>query len=326
MIFLSPYDTSIGMMSDRRQVEKMLKEALIKDMSYMNTFNVQPFKDIHPVFITGAGLSEAVIPFFNHPLSLEQQGKTFLFTDVRPFIRKLDGQSEKISERDVKNLTEFLFHKSRLVLSMLWLGQDQTELKNTLAWAGTVYAYWLSDVISRRYGLDAKDQLIITIASHYYYQSLFEKEITEETVQKLAIQTARATKAPTDMIFKIIDQMGSVSNLDTYCEGLKKAVENVRLSDFNKGILLSIVANSWFGHNSRDIIPVSLEHPPTWCAIVYAAVTERSYKNAGIAKIAERFGKYGQSDNFTKGMAGLIMQYTTTPSMESLVIRDFCDD
>lgn len=326
MIFQTAYDTSIGKMTDRRQVEKMLKEALIKDMSYMNTFGVQSLHNIHPVFITGAGLSEALIPFFSHPLLLEQQGKSYLFSDIRPFIRKLDEQSGPLTEASIKNITEFLFSKSRLVLSMAWLGNEQSQIKNSLAWAGTVYAYWLSDLISRRYGLDAKDQLIITIGSHYFYQSQFEKEVTEESLQRFAVHTAKVTKAPTSLIFDILDKMGPVTDLTSYCEGIKNAVQNVRLSDFNSGMLLSLIANSWYGHNSRDILPVALEHPPTWCAIVYASVTERSYKNFMIAKIAERFGKYGQSDDFVKNLAGLITQYTTAISTESIVIRDFNDD
>lgn len=326
MIFLNAYDTTVGSMTDLRITEKMLKEALIKDLSYMNNFGLNKVGDISPVFITGYGSSESVIPFFSHPLLIDSgKDQKFLFADIRPFMRQKSA-GERPSEVDVKNVTEFAFSKSRMVLSLAWLAGMVGGIKNDLSFAGMVYANWLSEVISKKYGLDPKDQLVVTIVAHYFYQSLFEKEVDEHVLQKFAVQTAKVTKAPTSMIFEVFDRAGKLSDLKSFCSGVISASENVRLHDFNVGMLMSIISNSWYGHNSRDIIPVGLEHPPTWCAIVYMALTERTYKNFMIARVCERIAKYGNGDGFTKAYASYVQQFTQHVGVEELVIRDFVDD
>jgi hypothetical protein len=98
-------------------------------------------------------------------------------------------------------------------------------------------------------------------------------------------------------------------------------MENVRLAKFNSAILLSVMANSWYGTNAKEIISISLEHPPTWIALVYTALSEKTFKSSAIFKAADRLGKRGVADQFMMAYTSLVKNHSL--AVEDLVIRDF---
>lgn len=323
MIFPTAYETTVGSLADLRVIEKALKETIIKDLPYIARFNLVKTGDISPVFITGYNQSEELIPHFSHQLLMKVDTKqSFLFSDVRPFMNGKHS-NESITEADIRNMTEYLLTKAKVVLSMAWLNGEVSAIKNDLVFAGEVYCKWLGEVISKKYGLDAKDQLVCTIAIHYYWQSLFVNEIDENTVQKFVIRTAQVTKAPATLIFQVFDRISSLSDIKSLCTAIISACENVRLHDFNLGMLLSIISNSWYGHDAKDILSVALEHPPTWCAVVYAALTERTYKSSMVARVTERLSKYGQGDAYVKSFSSYVTNTSAKLGQEELVVRDF---
>lgn len=97
-----------------------------------------------------------------------------------------------------------------------------------------------------------------------------------------------------------------MTGIKDFCAQVKEITENNRLQAFEEGILVNLLIASWFGTNAREMIAVALEHPPTWIALVYAAFTEKSYKNTVISKIAYRYlGSKGEND-FVRSLVSLI--------------------
>lgn len=325
MIYKTPYETTLGEMVDLKNTIRTLKESVVRESLYSNNFDLAPMNDVLPCFVTGYGGSESVIPYFTHPLYVEMEGgMKLLCGDVRPFVRQ--RLEDRPTIRDVKNITDFNLAMSRMALSMEWMCSGTSRIKNDLFFAGQVYAYWISDSIGKRYGLDPKDQMIVTITAHYYYQSLFFDEIDEHRVQQFAVQTAKVTRMAPKMIFEVFDKIGEVKGVSSLCDAIKATTENIRMGELTTGVLLSMVANSWYGHNAKDIISVAIEHPPTWCSVVYASITERSYKNFLISKISERHGKNGLADGYVKAFADLVTEHKKKASTEeALVILPFED-
>ena len=196
-------------------------------------------------------------------------------------------------------------------MTLAWVTGGVDQIRNNLMFAGSVYASWLSDAISKRFALDPSDQLQLFIISYFYYQSLFKDTSTfdEETKQMFAVHTIKASKAPSKMVFEIFDKIGTLSTMEDYCTNVKNILDNVRLKDLNAGLLITTLGNSWYGINSKEILAIALEHPPTWVAIVYTALVERTFKNSTIARIAERFGKNGNASDFLKAYVSLTQRY-----------------
>lgn len=320
MIKDTAYDTTVGGMLDMRNIEQCIKVALIQDAAFNQTLDVDSSHSVKPVFILGGTTSQDAIPFFAHPYRLQMdKDVVLLVSDLRPFIRS--GELFK-GMPDVKNKTEYNFVKSRAILNLAWLNGYAGTIKNELMFAGTVLSMWLSDVIAKKYALDPKDQMIISIVAHFYYQSLFTtEEWSEEWLQKASIHVLKATRAPSDLVYYVADHCHGFKSITDLCEVIKKSTENVRLDNFNTGMLLTIIANSWYGTNSREILPTALEHPPTWCAIVYASLTERTFKNSSIAKVTEKYAKHGNGDAFLKGYASLVRSFTVEKNISQEAIE-----
>lgn len=302
------YETSIGLMSTtHKSIEHKIRESIVKDDLDKVNIILESRGSVKPIFVTGLLPNDVNIPLFSHPMLVANyNGKSYLATDLRLFIRN-NADIGNI-EASVKNMTEYNFVKSRAALNLIWLADGPLALKNGLAFAGTVFAAWLSETISRQFALDFKDQTTLAIISSYFYQSQFTNDaIDEETKQRFAVHTINATKAPAEFVFEIFDKLPEyMDGVDSYCEAVKKVLENVRVENLNVPMLLTMVRNSWYGTNSKEIIPVALEHPPTWMAVVYAAISERTYKNSVIYRYVERLGKRGAADEFIKNYVAMV--------------------
>jgi hypothetical protein len=86
----------------------------------------------------------------------------------------------------------------------------------------------------------------------------------------------------------------------------QEITDSVRLKDFNAGVLFTLLGNTWFGANAKEMIAVATEHPPTWIAMLLSAFTERTFKNSQIAKILERNSFKKLSDDFVNSTLNLI--------------------
>jgi hypothetical protein len=60
------------------------------------------------------------------------------------------------------------------------------------------------------------------------------------------------------------------------------------LNNLNTATLYPIMAGTWYGANSAEMVAVALEHPPTWVTMVYQATTARSYYHSALAKMLEQ--------------------------------------
>jgi hypothetical protein len=308
-IYKDSYETTVGSMFVTKQIETAIKESIIKDNLGEATLNVKHGGNIIPIFITGTHPSESGIPLFTHPISIFNfSGKNYLCTDLRFFIKKDTSYNE--IELGVKNFTEYNFSKSRAVLNLSWLDGGVSQMKTSLSFGGIVFSGWISELIAKTYALDFKDQTTLAIIASFYYQSLFSDQTVfdEDTKQKMAVHTIKATSAPAETVFAIFDKISDIKSINDFITNVVNILENVRLKDFNFAMLLTLAKNSWYGTNSKEIISVAMEHPPTWLAIVYTALNEKTYKSSMVYKIAERFGKRGGADEFNMNYVSLVKE------------------
>jgi hypothetical protein len=312
-IFKTAYDTTVGSNINTGDIKKHIALELVQGFSHLKTLNLITSLNYKPMFIANGNSASESIPFFTHPLVLsahETADKTaYLVTDIRPYVKPATFDSNDVVAR---NQTELDFAKSRTILNLAWITGGEASMRNDLMFAANVFSEWLSNGITTRFALDPKDALTLKVIAHFYYQTLFfdQSEFDENFKQKFAIHTITATNAPSKLVFEIFDKIGVMNNIDDFCFNAIKILENVRLRDLNTGLLITVIGNSWFGLNSKEILAVALEHPPTWAAIVYMSLVERTFKNSTIARLTERLAKRGAGDNFLKSYTYLVKSYT----------------
>jgi len=311
-IFKTAYDTTVGSSFVMNKIELTIKESIIKDYIQGVHGDLNANLDIKPILLTNSGSSEANIPYFTHPLLVEDLHKQkYLCGDVRQYIK---NESVGVNMYNIKNESEFNLTYNRLALNMIWLTQRPESLRDISYIPNSIFCSWISEGIANRFALDPKDQMMLAIISSFYYQSLFTEFNTflEEDRQKMATMIIKATRAPAKMVFEVTDKITKISNMSEFCLTCQAILENPRIESFNSGLLITILGNSWFGMNAKETLAVALEHPPTWIALVYAAFTERTYKKALLSRISERFaGNKGGAD-FMKAFTGLLSSVEQT--------------
>ena len=317
-VFNSAYDTTAGSGFQTSRVIHAIKEAVIRDqIDSMNTGIVTNFQEdeYHGVLIANQYPSLALIPFFTHPIIVDikdqkrgpnQVRTKVIFTDIRAFASVREFDQKFI----LKNKMEYDLAKLRTVLNLIWVKDSPLKLRDLSPVPVSVYASWISEGISRRYALDPKDQMLLSIISGIFYFTLFERqELTEENKMRINSAVARATRVSAKEVLDIMDQITELNNIKDFVKNVKSILQNTRLDDFNEGMLISILGNSWFGTNAKEMLAVALEHPPTWISIVYSSFVERSYKNSAIAKISDRYALAKGQNDFTRSIVSIIQDY-----------------
>lgn len=303
------YDTSAGrLIANVDKTINAIKKWFIETNGQLKNMGVRPMGDYQCCFITGELPEDQDVPLFIHPVLVEHKGFKYLVSDLRMYFT----QNSNTGSSQIKNLTEYNFAKSKAVLGALWLAGRENEIRIGLRFSADVFSSWLSETISKNYNLDFGDQLHLRILIHFYYLNLFHRQpiIDEETRQSWAVHTIKAVKADSKTVFSIFDQLEKMETIDDLCKNCKVVIKNTALFNFNPAVLLTLIRSAWFGNYAKENVAVALEHPPTWCAIIYSAISEKTYKSSTIYRYVEKLGKRNADEGFVDAYSRMMAEYT----------------
>ncbi len=246
------------------------------------------------------------IPLFMHPIEVRVRSKgqdtSFMMVDERPFTR-VDKHTKNVT---ISNEKEYYLHLYRGSLNVV-LNETPRKLRDFSSIPAEIYNLWISSSISKLFGLDKGDELKLLCLSSFFYYSLFDED--SHNVQsdndyrnKLKIFAQKTTYVPPSLIESLSTQYTYSPDIISWCETVKTILQNPQLDDFNSGVLVTCVMNSWFGLYSREMCACALEHIPTWISLVLAACTDRSYKNTPITRLVDSYAKRKGVDLFIRSV------------------------
>ena len=247
------------------------------------------------------------VPPFAHPIQIHEQMPNgfhtfYIVADARGFMRMDSFGKYKITAR-----SEYDFTVMRTYLQKLWTDGHPSDLLNCGTIQLAAFTRWVSESIAQRLGLEPLAQMRATAIAGMYYLSLFKAttdDIREDQL-KMATQVAKATYIPLDKILEIVEGLDPMTCLKDFCDRLASHGQTIRLEKMNPALLYGILCGGWFGANAREIVAVALEHPPTWAALLYTAITDRGYRNCAIARYVEAVNKGDAGRTFTYNLARL---------------------
>lgn len=255
-----------------------------------------------PLFITGNDSFEEAVPVFIHPIRVDVGGVSYMVSDLRSVYDPKDFE--------IKNNVEYSYIVSRNLLSCSWLDGHVNVFRDDMDLVGMVFCAWVADTVSKRFLLEPSEQSNLMIALLFYWLTLFEKEISDTTKDLAVVRAVKWFKLPATYCYAVLDRVERVENMEDLCGMLFKASGNSRLENLNSGILVTILGNTWYSINAKELTAVSLEHVPTFTSLVYASVTEKNFRTSIIAKISERYGKQGYGELFVRKYNELVNNYT----------------
>lgn len=315
MIFLTPHDTTAcnGHVI-KTTIDAILKSA-VSDNSLDNT--IKNIKDVWCLVDKGAPIQA---PAFGQPITLDKadvskftklfgesnshDSRFFTVIDARPFTAYDYNNNTVI----IKNRIEFNLAMLRGALSEYWTNGGVSSLQNFSPLPMVIFASWISENVARRFNLDIREQVALSVYSAYYYMSLFTNEtvLSDQERNRYAMLISKSLRVSANEVFDIIERVEPPQNITDFCVRAELAVGSIRLKEFNKLVLFSIIGGTWFGVNAKENVCVALEHPPTWIALLTAAFSERGFNKSGITQLTERNSNRELGKNYTRQVFNLV--------------------
>lgn len=246
------------------------------------------------------------IPPFAHPIVIPNEhspdAAPIYVADARGYMRMDSLGKYKVTARNEYDLLVL-----RTCLQKIWSEGTPTDILNSGNIQLSAFIRWVSEAIAQRMGLEPLAQMRTAVIAGIYFLSLYKKDVEDikDSMLKMSTQVAKATYVPVDKVLEITDGLEPMVNLTDFCNALAKHGQTIRLESFNPALALGILCGGWFGFNSRETVAVALEHPPTWAALVYMALTDRSYRNCAIARYVDQCNKGDLGRTFTYNLARL---------------------
>ncbi|MBN22769.1 MAG: hypothetical protein CL678_15900 [Bdellovibrionaceae bacterium] len=299
-MFIYPYTTTPceGYAPAVANIVRAIKEALVHGTLHQaQLLKGTPKSNV----LTVCGDSRDIPPFA-HPIEVEWNSVKYVVADMRGFTRINQNKEVIVSARNEYD-TAYL----RAMLTSHWAESSPQDLASLGSLPLAVYMRWLTEAIVRRIGLDPQEQMTIMVITGYFYLSLFREDpaLSDKDLQNFAKQISNNSFIPVNKAMEIADQLAPMYSVKDYVANLKKVVNSSRLEKFSEGFLYSILLGSWFGANAREMIAVAVEHPPTFIAMVYAALRDRSYNNTHLGKLVVQLDKRDLGKTFTYNLSSL---------------------
>ena len=260
------------------------------------------------VWVLTAG--DKATPTFAHPLMVDSpgdvNGEKMVVIDGRPFTR--------ISQHDgttvVTGATEYEFQVLRAALQEAWIHGDAHALMGLGTLGPIIYTRWISEGITRRLNLTPLEQLQIAVVAAAFYYELFGEVGTHESDQlKRATQVSRIVSIGADKVLEILGELPVMHTIRDLIEGIKRIIKSPRIEALSTVLLYGILGGSWFGANAREVVAVAIEFPPTFLAMVYTALTNRTYHRSFFAQLTDACARRDEGKNFVRQMDHLLASF-----------------
>lgn len=287
-VFLSAYDTTFG----RRYHTEPTQAALVK----ATVSNYLAKNDEGYTVIEDSSDWPVDIPAFSHPLYVEKHPYDGLYVDARHFVTK----NRQSGEVKVNSQADYNLLLARAGLEAVWRSEPPVLFRAMSPLPASVYSSWLSENISRRFGLEPEDQYKLTIFAAWFYYSLFDNsdKPDEKDYFKICQGIAKSTRIGADAVMQVLDGQEYVKDITDFCSRAEEVVGSVRLKGFSSIVLYPILNSTWYGANSHEIVACSVEHVPTFLAMITAAMSERAYHRSQLSKMIERVPAKNSADDF----------------------------
>jgi len=297
-MFNQPYQTT--------PLSKLVLDGIVKDVSKsMALQELRLAKTIKGRQVEGIFTIPSYVksvPIFAHPLAFDYNSQPVIVLDTRAYLKEQADGSEKIT---VPNEYTFLLH--RAIMSKAWIAGQQEQMVDRKDFALVVYARWVSELMTRRLGLGALEQVQLMGLAAYFYLCQFGRKLDKvSTAQTIAL----STRIRFDTVHDMIAPLEQSHLIADFVEWIKQTIESPRTAMLNPGLVYATLCSSWYGAAAREVCGVALEYPPYLLSLCYAGLTDRSYRKAPLTKLIDQVDYKGAGKQFLFSMNDIMTELT----------------
>ncbi len=303
-IFNSAYQTSATAGYSVTKLESALEQA------YYHGATQQMRENVHMVR-EGLNGGVAGVPSFNFPFVLKTKDEDVAFFDARSFVgNDITGQMRVRDENELQART------IQAQLALDWHHGYQARVRDLSPLPLIVYAHWMGEQVGKRFALDMRQQLQVSVFAAIFYLNCFwdKVEATQEDAAYLLSAITRTCGYRHSDVVDIVEAHPIIRDVTELCEKIKAHTQAVRLEDFNPATLYAVTGGTWFGNAGKELVAVGLEYPPVWITLMFQAIANRSFKKAALADLVNRSTYRKYHEQFVRGVAFLGLPHNETSS------------
>jgi hypothetical protein len=294
-MLVSPYATTICQ-TYQNQTERLTNALLRADIEAPLPVLTTPMGNtIQQAFYIPPKDEYTDVPGFTQLVNIGKPNASKWVLDGRPYMRwEYRTDSYRLTAEN-----DFSFQCTRLALTALAAEQPEAFYRLGDIPAKT-FVRWITLALAQRFNLhlDAQLRVSIVVAYYYYTQLQSDRTLSTDDRQRLAQQVGRVTAVPVPTVLELADQLGDLTDAKALASQISQHAGTIRLSELKFADLFTIIAPSWVGVNARENCGVALEHLPTFIAMTYAALGEKSYRKAVLSRRAETTGRQQELKQF----------------------------
>lgn len=259
---------------------------------------VSQFKGL--LALTQSTKETANIPFFRHPFAMDVQSEPLTFIDLRPYRNSLSQNAKGEVEFVNEGAAGILFR--RAILEMNWEKGAMDGFFFNIDVPLAIFSKWIGGLLKSKLTLnDAVGEKVQALVAFYYYCLHTEKnQFDTRQRQVFTVKISRILNIPYQRLESWFEPLDYMANLEDLCVALAKYGNSLSLKRIDHRVIWGLVATSWFGGaDVRELLTVSLEYPPTFIAMIYAACAgEKLYRKAFLSQLIEKEKGKIRSDEF----------------------------
>lgn len=301
---IDPYETAIAAMHRPDKIRKAIATIGVHDP--LPTLSSTSGKDVTDALMVTPKEAFEGIGVFTQCLKAEQGRKTSWVMDARPYMKynHRDDSYRLTAEND------FGFQVSRLALTQVAEKEGGMPFIRLGDIPVKTFVRWITLAISQRFVLPPEDQMRISVIVAYYYHTQLSDNLALSETEKarLANMVARVTSVNTPQVLEISDELGALATGPDLAKALSDHSGSIRLKNLKYTDLYLLLSSSWIGVHSRETVGVAIEHIPTFIAMLFAALGDRSYRKTLLTRRAETTGRQQDFKQFVDQTYRLISQ------------------
>ncbi len=290
-MILNPYETSIGLHFNTKNLELKLSEFLIKGTDTKNlNYEYVIDREIDVIFITGKNEDEKELPVWNHPLFITDfRGSKKIFVDMRPYVRpKKDEEIININSI-VTNRLGFDFTIIRVVYIAL-LYKNKNSIDNISSGLALAFSKWVSSSIKSALYLDVESVIKLEVLTlHYILCKFNDEKLNGDDIDNIYFKISKLHKALKGNIKYVRETCIGINtepkDVVDLANNIRIAVKNPLVKDMTSSMIYNILSTTWFGINPNENITMSLEHIPTLIAIMGTSLESKVLKHSRLSNI-----------------------------------------
>lgn len=248
---------------------------------------------------------------FAHPVVITMYDNTknpsiYSISDARD-VTKVDFSGQM----KVTSPAEFNLIRARTYLQAKWVLALESGITSLPihSFPLRIFARWIAESLTRRFNLDLDASLRVQAIAGFMYLSMHQekKDLEPHDLVDISVKIGRSVSVPVNIVSEVLDGIGYFENVVDFCDELTQRVGSSHLDGLNPIVLYGIIRGAWFGKNASEMVAVSIEHPPTFDALIYAAASTSSLQRTNLGTLVKAELRDKEALSYVEKVNGLIL-------------------